>query len=86
MAELETRATKPASGKGWDDYLGFTGPFKPGSGPRSDPLAGTFPTGPAIGERLPDIVGIDQWGTAIDVHQRRGERPLVMVFFRSAVW
>jgi hypothetical protein len=84
--ELDTRATKTKSGKGWADRLGFVGPYRPGSGPRSDPVADDFPTGPAIGERLPDIVRRDQWGNEVDVHAKRGDRSLVMVFFRSAVW
>jgi hypothetical protein len=84
--ELDTRATRPDSGKGWADHLGFVGPYRPGSGPRSDPAGADFPTGPTIGEPLPNIVRRDQWGNQIDVHAHRGDRPLVMVFFRSAVW
>ncbi len=84
--ELDTRATRPDSGTGWADHLGFVGPYRPGSGPRSDPTGTDFPTGPAIGEPLPDFVRGDQWGDQIDVHAYRNDRPLVMVFFRSAVW
>ena len=65
--------------------LGFAGPIKPGTGPRSDPT-GEFPTGPSIGERLPDVVATDQWGNEINVHDARAGGPLVMVFYRSAVW
>jgi len=83
--EMETRATQRSDGTGWIDHLGFSGPFQPGTGPRSDP-ASAFPTGPAIGEHLPAIVGTDQHGNRIDVHEHRNGRPLVVVFFRSAVW
>jgi hypothetical protein len=83
--KLEQRATPSVDGKSWIDHLGFAGPFKPGLGPRSDP-AGDFPTGPALGERLPDIRGIDQRGNPIDVHRDRAGGPLIVAFFRSAVW
>ena len=82
--QVEQRATKAEHG--WTDYLGFTGPVQPGNGPRRDPVGDDFPTGPELGERFPDVIGVDQWGTAIDVHDRRGTKPLVFVFFRSAVW
>ena len=83
--ERETRGVKTGDETGWVDHLGFVGPFQPGSGPRSDP-AGDFPTGPAVGDRLPDVVATSQSGTKIDVHRARDGAPLVMVFFRSAVW
>lgn len=77
-------ATKHASGM-WEDKFGAIGPFKPGEGPRQDPL-GDFPTGPAIGERLPDIVTPTHTGDTLDVHDDRGKRAAVIVFYRSAVW
>jgi outer membrane receptor protein involved in Fe transport len=52
-SELETRAAK--TDKGWQDHDGFVGPFQPGNGPRSDPR-GDFPTGPDVGEVMPDEV------------------------------
>ncbi len=81
--EMETRATQ--AGKGWADKDGFVGPFKPGSGPRSDPR-GEFPTGPGIGERLPDIHCSAADGSQFDLHKDRGARPAIFIFFRSAVW
>ena len=69
----------------WLDHLGFEGPLQPGTHARSDPT-GEFPTGPAIGERLPDIVARDFRGRRVDVHEIRRGGPLVMVFYRSAVW
>jgi hypothetical protein len=81
--EMETRATQ--AGKGWADKDGFVGPFKPGNGPRSDPR-GEFPTGPAVGEQLPDVHCISAEGGSFNLHQHRDNRPAVFIFFRSAVW
>jgi hypothetical protein len=69
----------------WRDQDGFVGPLRPGTAGRRDP-AGDFPTGPAVGERLPEIVAADHRGHLIDVHGDRGGRPAVVVFYRSAVW
>ena len=83
--ERETRATPVENGKGWRDHLGFVGPFRPGVGPRTDPTGGQ-PTGPEIGERLPPVVAPDQHGRMVDVHRERADGPLIMIFYRSAVW
>ncbi len=77
-------AVKHESGM-WEDKFGGLGPFKPGSGPRQDPF-GEFPTGPAIGEQLPDIVAMSHTGSEVDVHADRSGRRAVVVFYRSAVW
>jgi hypothetical protein len=69
----------------WENQHGALGPFKPGIGPRSDPM-GEFPTGPAVGERLPDIVAPSTTGEMVDVHAHRAGRGAVVVFYRSAVW
>ncbi len=42
--------------------------------------------GPASGERFPDIVLPDQKGLSVDLHQTRGRRRALVVFFRSASW
>jgi len=42
--------------------------------------------GPAIGERFPDVVLPDQYGAQIDVHAARGQRPALIIFYRSARW
>ncbi|MGD8830235.1 MAG: hypothetical protein PVF57_06495 [Pseudomonadales bacterium] len=70
---------------GWRDRDGFIGPFRPGTGPRSDPR-GDFPTGPSLGSRMPDVSCIDADGKPFDLHEDRGDRPAIFVFFRSAVW
>jgi hypothetical protein len=77
-------ATRHESGY-WEDEYGALGPARPGLGPRQDPV-GEFPTGPSLGERLPDIAASDQNGVAVDVHADRGDRGAVVVFYRSAVW
>ena len=81
--EMETTTTQ--AGKGWADKDGYVGPFKPGNGPRSDPR-GEFPTGPAVGEPMPNIVCNNSDGTGFNLHEHRAGRPTVFVFFRSAVW
>ena len=81
--ELDTRGEEAE--RGWRDHLGMIGPLKPGTGGRIQPR-GEFPTGPGIGERLPDIVAPNHDGQIVDAHAERGDGPLVMVFYRSAVW
>ncbi len=81
--ELETRATQ--ADKGWQDHDGFIGPMKPGTGPRSDPK-GQFPTGPAIGEVMPNVRCRTADQTPFDLDNDRAEQPAVFIFFRSAVW
>lgn len=83
--EMETAGTEATVGRGWVDHLGFQGPLKPGTGGRRDP-AGEFPTGPAVGEPLPDVVASDAFGQQFDVHEHRAGRPAVVLFYRSAVW
>jgi peroxiredoxin len=48
-------------------------------------LAG-HPTGPEIGERLPDFRLPDAHGREIDFHADRGNAKAAVVFYRSAVW
>ena len=69
----------------WEDEFGFAGPIQPGVGPRSNPLD-WFPTGPAVGERLPAIVAASHTGEIVDVAKARAGRPTAVVFHRSAVW
>lgn len=82
--EKDTYAVRHESGL-WANEFGALGPFKPGVGPRSNPK-GWFPTGPEIGDRLPDIVAPAQSGEIVDVHSWRNGGPAVVVFYRSAVW
>ena len=50
------------------------------------PASAEFPTGPAIGERLPDFVLPNQRGETVDFHVDRAGRKAAVVFQRSAVW
>ena len=81
--ELETRSEQTEFG--WRDHLGFIGRLKAGTAARMEPK-GEFPTGPAIGELLPDIVAPNHDGRMVDAHAERHDGPLVVVFYRSAVW
>ena len=50
------------------------------------PAGAEFPSGPAIGERLPDFVLPNQRGEKVDFHADRAGRRAAAVFQRSAVW
>lgn len=73
------------AGQFWRDQDGFLSPIRPGEGPRRNP-EGQFPTGPAVGTELPEIVALDSSGTTFDLHADRGDRAAIVVFHRSAVW
>ncbi|MFQ5382405.1 MAG: hypothetical protein ACE5EF_12415, partial [Dehalococcoidia bacterium] len=79
---MQTEATPVETPRGtaWADVDGYIGPRPPGGGPRRDP-ASEFPTGPDIGEKLPDIVALAADGRTIDVHADRAGRPAAVVFF-----
>ena len=81
--ERETRGTRTDGG--WRDHDGFVGPGRPGTGPRSDPR-GDFPTGPAVGDAMPDVRCVSADGTRFDLHAHRAGRAAAFVFYRSAVW
>ena len=49
------------------------------------PSSADFPTGPEVGERLPEFTLLNQHGESIDFHADRGGQAVV-VFYRSAVW
>ena len=53
---------------------------------RRYPASADFPTGPALGERLPDFTLPNQHGEPVDFHAHRGAQGAVVVFYRSAVW
>ena len=53
---------------------------------RRYPATMEFPTGPALGERLPDFTLPNQHGEPVDFHAHRGGQGAVVVFYRSAVW
>ena len=75
-----------APGEKTDD-LGITVPVAPVDFPaRRYPASEEFPTGPAVGERLPDFELPNQHGEMVDFHADRGGSKSIVVFYRSAVW
>ena len=69
------------------DDLGITVPMAPVSFPaRRYPATEDFPTGPEVGERLPDFTLPNQDGEAINFHEDRGDSKAIVVFYRSVVW
>ena len=44
------------------------------------------PTGPDVGERLPDITLPDQTGAKVNIETARGEGRALVVFHRSLRW
>ena len=82
--ERDTRGAELGPNQ-YEDAEGYIAPLAAGSGPRSNPL-GEFPTGPDVGERLPDIVTSDSDGRNVALHADRDGQPVVLVFTRSAVW
>ena len=64
------------------DQHGFDAPAPLGHPARASLPTG-HPTGPAIGERLPDFSLPDAYGERIDYEVGRKS---VVVFYRSAVW
>ena len=67
------------------DHHGFDAPAPLGHPGRLG-LPDDHPTGPEVGERLPDFTLPDAFGKTIDYHADRGSAKSVVVFFRSAVW
>ena len=51
-----------------------------------NPPNADFPTGPALGEALPDFVLPDQHGTATRLHEVRGDGRVFLVFIRATSW
>lgn len=72
-------------GDGYRDEFGMVGPLPVTDGQRQ-PLAEGAPTGPEVGERLPDFVLPSAQGRQVSFHQDRGRSRAAVVFFRSAVW
>lgn len=69
------------------DDLGITVPMAAVNFPaRRYPASEEFPTGPEVGERLPEFSLPNQSGEMIDFHQSRGDAKSIVVFYRSVVW
>ncbi len=67
------------------DEFGFDAPVPLGHPGRLG-LEQGHPTGPEVGERLPDFHLPDAYGREVAFHADRGDAKAVVVFFRSAVW
>ncbi|MDJ0786698.1 MAG: hypothetical protein QNK05_07800 [Myxococcota bacterium] len=67
------------------DEFGFDAPAPLGHPGRLG-LPDGHPTGPEVGERLPDFRLPDAFGREVPLHADRGQAPAVVVFYRSAVW
>ena len=68
------------------DDLGITVPVPASYPARRYPADHDFPTGPAVGERLPEFELPNQDGELVDFHAHRGDSKAIVVFYRSAVW
>ncbi len=68
------------------DDLGITVPIPVDHPGRRYPASQEFPTGPDIGERLPEFSLPNQNGEMVDYHADRGNSKSIVVFYRSAVW
>ena len=69
-----------------EDDLGISVPIPISHPARRYPATDNFPTGPDVGERLPDIRLSNQHGEPIDFHELQRSGSAVVLFFRSAVW
>jgi len=67
------------------DEYGFEAPA-PLSFPGRRNMPVGHPTGPEVGERVPDFELRDQHGKLVDFHRDRGQNKAALVFFRSVVW
>jgi hypothetical protein len=67
------------------DEHGFDAPAPLGHPGRAG-LPEGHPTGPEVGERLPDWSLPDASGRIVSFHEHRGRRKAAVVFYRSAVW
>lgn len=67
------------------DALGFEAPAPLGHPGRAG-LPDGHPTGPEVGERLPDFDLPDQDGHRVRFHEDRAGSRAVVVFYRSVVW
>ena len=68
------------------DDLGIFVPIPASHPGRRYPASYDFPSGPEVGERLPDFQLSNQNREMIAYHEHRGDSKSVVVFYRSAVW
>ncbi len=53
---------------------------------RRMPESDDFPSGPAVGEPLPDFALLDQHGQSVNFTEARGGKRALVVFHRSTRW
>ncbi len=70
---------------GFADEFGFVGPLPAEDGQRVIPPEG-FPTGPEVGDVLPDFELRSADGRTVRLHEDRAGSKAAVTFFRSAVW
>ena len=51
-----------------------------------DPIGEDFPTGPNVGEPVPDFALPDQLGNLVRFSEVRGRNQALILFHRSASW
>ena len=51
-----------------------------------DPLDDNMQTGPAVGEKIPAFLAVDQNGQAWDFDSIKGPKGALLLFYRSADW
>ncbi len=68
------------------DDLGITIGIPASHPARRYPATHEFPSGPPVGERLPEFSLPNQSGRVVDYHGDRGASKSIVVFYRSAVW
>ena len=68
------------------DDLGVTVPVPISHPGRRYPAFNDFPTGPDLGERLPEFTLQNQFGESVDFTAHRNNSRAVVVFYRSVVW
>ena len=51
-----------------------------------DPAGEDFPTGPGIGEPVPDFMLPDAFGNMVRFSDARGGKRALILFYRSASW
>ena len=68
------------------DDLGITVRIPISHPGRRYPATNDFPTGPELGEPLPDFALQNQHGELVGFSESRADSRAVVVFYRSAVW
>ncbi len=72
--------------KSTTDEYGITVPIPADFAARRFPAEEGFPTGPAVGDAMPDFELPNQDGEVVSFQKVRGGKKAAVVFYRSAVW